>query len=153
MRSTCTRYQPHAWDYGAARNPVSLGGLVAVEAGLGVLSDGVVVNCRAEAVEGRRHGVRAPTSVIGLPIDLDRFSPATAWERAEARRRLAPGERALAIVVGEPSYQKGHDRLLTAWEDAPVGRGCTRPTSSSSPPATSRGALPSVRRSPAVRRR
>jgi len=113
-------YQPHAWNYGAARNPVSLAGLVAVEAGLGLRTDALVVNCRAEAVEGRRHGVRAPAAVVGLPIDLDRFSPVPAQERKELRDRLSPGGRALAVVVGDPSYQKGHDRLIPAWERAPV---------------------------------
>jgi glycosyltransferase involved in cell wall biosynthesis len=113
-------YQPHAWNYGAARNPLSLAGLVAVEAGLGRLTDTLVVNCRAEAVEGRRHGVRAPASVIGLPIDLGRFSPTTPDHRAELRRRLSPDGRAMAVVVGEPSWQKGTDRLVRAWERAPV---------------------------------
>ncbi len=119
-REAALLYQPHAWNYGAARNPVSLAGLVAVEAALGWGTDGLVVNCRAEAVEGRRHGVRAPAAVIGLPLDLDRFSPVSAGAREELRRELVPDGRSLAVVVGEPSYQKGHDRFLPAWERAPV---------------------------------
>jgi glycosyltransferase involved in cell wall biosynthesis len=113
-------YQPHAWNYAAARNPLSLAGLVAVEAGLGWRTDALVVNCRAEAVEGRRHGVRAPACVVGLPIDLDHFTPAPPDQRAHLRRRLSSDGRALAVAVGEPSWQKGTDRLVAAWERSPV---------------------------------
>ena len=113
-------YQPHSWNYGAARNPVSLSGLVAVEAALGPRTDALVVNCRAEAAEGRRHGVRAPAVVTGLPVDLERFAPAPQDDRRAARRRLAPDGRPMAVVVGELSWQKGHDRLVAAWEEAPV---------------------------------
>ena len=113
-------YQPHSWDYRAARHPASLGTLVAVEAALGRCTDTVVVNCREEAAEGKRHGVSVPTVVVGLPVDLARFLPPSPAEQASARRRVAPGGRRVAVVVGDLCWQKGHDRLVAAWEQSPV---------------------------------
>ena len=113
-------YQPHSWNFRAARDPVSLGGLVAVEAVLGRCSDRLVVNCVAEVEEGRRHGVAVPASVIGLPVDLERFAPPTAAQRMAARcGRVAPGRR-LVVAVGDLSWQKGQDRLVAAWERSPL---------------------------------
>lgn len=49
-------------------------------------------------------------------VDGERFAPATAWEKAAARRRLGIGEQERVILyVGRLEYMKGVDVLLGGW--------------------------------------
>lgn len=113
-------YQPHSWNYRAATNPITWASVVAAEATLARRTDLVVTNCRDETAEGRRHGVRAPAVAVGLPLDLETFTPVSAEQRAAHRRRLHPSGRPVVLNVGDLCWQKGQDRLVQAWEQAPV---------------------------------
>lgn len=52
--------------------------------------------------------------VIPVPVDLERFRPPTADERADARRSLGVDAGTAIVYVGHLQERKGADRLLTA---------------------------------------
>jgi glycosyltransferase involved in cell wall biosynthesis len=76
----------------------------------------LVANCCDEVQEGRRAGVSTSARVLGVPVDLDRFRPASEEQRAQARRNLDLPGRNVLLCVGRLSRQKGQDLLLEAWE-------------------------------------
>jgi glycosyltransferase involved in cell wall biosynthesis len=113
-------YQPHSWNYDAARSRIQAKVLSGWERRAAQRCDVVVVNCADERVEGERHGIRAPTHVVGIPIDTEHFRPVGDADRADRRRSLDLAERRIITCLASLCWQKGQDRLLRAWERAPI---------------------------------
>jgi glycosyltransferase involved in cell wall biosynthesis len=113
-------YQPHSWNFAAATTRRSLAGLRFLERAAARRTDLVVLNCRDDMAEGVRHGVRARSAVLGIPVALHHFRPPTSSERETARRQLGLDERTVVVSLGALCWQKGQDRLVEAWEEAPV---------------------------------
>jgi glycosyltransferase involved in cell wall biosynthesis len=112
-------YQPHSWAFSATSSrPVraALGRWESLAAGR---CDALVVNCEDERDEGRAHGVRAEMSVIGVPIDTDRYRPAEEREQHDEPAER-PQRRAALVCLGRISRQKGQDLLAAAWERRPL---------------------------------
>ncbi|MEG3614415.1 glycosyltransferase family 4 protein [Isoptericola haloaureus] len=66
-------------------------------------------------------GLRVPTAVIGNGVDVERFTPPTEADRAEARVRADVPEGATHVVfVGHEFDRKGLDLLLRAAADLPA---------------------------------
>jgi glycosyltransferase involved in cell wall biosynthesis len=110
-----TVFAPHAWSFEAVRGPVRTATRtwerVAVR-----WTDLLVCVSRAEQDVGERAGVRVtPTVVVPNGIDVERWSPASADERARARAELDEPAGPLAVCVGRLARQKGQDLLLDAW--------------------------------------
>ncbi len=113
-------YQPHAWNFAAARGRPSREALAAWERFAGRRTDLVVSNCHDDLLEGQRYGVDTAAAVVGVPIATDVFSPVTAGRRAAIRETLGLDERRVVLCLASLCWQKGQDRLLAAWEQAPL---------------------------------
>ena len=113
-------YQPHSWNYDAARSRIQARVLAGWERRASTRCDVVAVNCDDERVEGERHGIETPTRVAGIPIDTEHFRPVDDALRAERRRGLGLGDRRIITCLASLCWQKGQDRLLRAWEQAPI---------------------------------
>jgi glycosyltransferase involved in cell wall biosynthesis len=113
-------YQPHSWNYDAARHRAQHVGLVAWERWASGRTDLVVVNCLDEKSEGLRNGVRAPIEVVGIPIDTDRFAPVAHEIRRRERVDLGLAADRTLLCLASLCWQKGQDRLVEAWEQSPV---------------------------------
>jgi glycosyltransferase involved in cell wall biosynthesis len=79
----------------------------------------MITNCRAEQAEGASHGVRAATSVVGVPLDTTHFAPHRG-DRTPLRAELGLAASFVAVCVGRISHQKGQRALAAAWEAAPL---------------------------------
>ncbi|MCF6467023.1 glycosyltransferase family 4 protein [Nonomuraea sp. MG754425] len=111
-----TLFQPHGWSWLAARGPAATAALswerLAVR-----WADRVICVGAGEAALARRHGVAGDLLVVRNGVDLRRFTPAGAHERAAARARHGlAADVPLAVCVGRVTRQKGQDVLLSAWE-------------------------------------
>lgn len=60
-----------------------------------------------------------PARIVEIPngVDIHRFRPVSAQERARLRRELHLPEGQLVLYVGRLHYQKGLESLLRAWKD------------------------------------
>ncbi len=112
-------YQPHGWNYDAATSRPSREVLERWERYAGRRTDVVATNCLDEKREGEQHGVSAAGSVVGVPICTDTFAPASAEQRMATRRELGLDGRRVALCLASLCWQKGQDRLVTAWEQSP----------------------------------
>jgi glycosyltransferase involved in cell wall biosynthesis len=112
-------YQPHAWNFAAARGPGSLRAVSGWERWAARRTDVIAVNCEAEAREGRVHGILPDPVVVGFPVDSAAFLPADAATRARTRRELGLGSRRVVVCLGALCWQKGQDLLVAAWERRP----------------------------------
>jgi glycosyltransferase involved in cell wall biosynthesis len=110
-------YQPHCWAFAAAGRGAAIA--VGWERRAIRRTDVLVTNCHDETAEGESRGVRAARNhVIGVPIDIDRFSPGEPATRP-ATEIAGDGVR-LLVCPGRISWQKGQDLLAEAWEEAPL---------------------------------
>jgi glycosyltransferase involved in cell wall biosynthesis len=79
----------------------------------------LVTNCSDETAEAEERGVRSERNhVIGVPIDVERFSPGEP-HLTPPGIDTANGTR-LVVCPGRISWQKGQDLLVSAWERRPV---------------------------------
>lgn len=110
-----TLFQPHAWSFQVG------GGLAPLARAWerwGARWTDLLVCCgHAELDVGRASGVRCAAEVVSNSIDVDRYTPAGAAERAAARALLDLGADPLVVCVGRLSHQKGQDLLLDAWPE------------------------------------
>ena len=113
-------YQPHSWNYDAARHRAQHWGLVAWERWASRRTDVIVVNCLDELSEGLRNGVRAPIDVVGIPIDTDRFAPVSHEIQQRERVNLGLAAGKTLVCLASLCWQKGQDRLVEEWERSPV---------------------------------
>ncbi len=111
----CVVYQPHSWAFEAVRWPFARWVARWERAALR-RTDRLVVNCSAEAEEAARNGVAVEADVVGVPLDLDYFSPLTV-PRAGGNQVPQPN---LLLCVGRISRQKGQEQLAAAWEAQPI---------------------------------
>lgn len=110
-------YQPHSFAFDAV--PARLSWAVAAAERRGSrFTDRMVTNCGAEEAEGASHGIRTPTTVVGLPVDTDCYAPLSGEQEA-LRRELGLTQSFVAVCVGRISRQKGQRALAAAWEEAP----------------------------------
>ncbi len=109
-----TIYQPHGWTWQSEQ-----GALARAAVGWERLAqrwtDVLVCVSQAERDAGRAHGLTAPMRVVPNGVDLDRFRPADAADRAAARERLGLPDGPLAVCVGRLDEQKGQATLVQAW--------------------------------------
>ncbi|HEX2316745.1 MAG TPA: glycosyltransferase [Thermomonospora sp.] len=104
-------FQPHAWSWHA-------GGRLALwwERLAARRTDLLVCVGGGEAWQGLAARVRAPYRVVRNGVDLTRFRPADAAEKARARAQVGVAQDVpLAVCVGRVTRQKGQDVLLAAW--------------------------------------
>ncbi|SEG69558.1 Glycosyltransferase involved in cell wall bisynthesis [Thermomonospora echinospora] len=117
-------FQPHGWSWPAAGG--GLGWLALWwERAAARRTDLLVCVGAGEAQVGIAGRVPGLLRIVRNGVDLTRFRPAGAEEKAQARARLGidPDAR-LAVCVGRVTRQKGQDVLLKAW---PLVRaGCPR---------------------------
>jgi glycosyltransferase involved in cell wall biosynthesis len=119
-RSTAVVYQPHSWSFDAVGSSVLRSAIIRVERSGAQRTHRLVGNCDEEIAEGVTNGVRTPHTVLGLPLDTDFFTPLETDERTRVRERLGLDDRVVATCVGRLCRQKAQDRLVAAWEAAPV---------------------------------
>jgi glycosyltransferase involved in cell wall biosynthesis len=140
-------YQPHSFAFAAV--PPRLAWAVTVAERRGSRhTDRMVTNCHDEHGEGAARGVRTPTTVIGLPVDITHFAP-TEQDRASVRADLGLTADFVAVCVGRLSRQKGQRALAAAWEAAQpkdsvlvlVGPGDPQEISEAAPTTTGRSLL------------
>jgi glycosyltransferase involved in cell wall biosynthesis len=133
-----TLFQPHAWSFEAVAGATARAA-VGWERFGARWADVIVCVSEGERLRGEEVGVRARYEVIPNGIDLTRWAPASADDRAAARAALGVDARVpLAVAVGRLAPQKGQDVLLSAWprvldtvpdaELALVGDGPLRPS-------------------------
>jgi glycosyltransferase involved in cell wall biosynthesis len=109
-----TVFQPHAWSVNAVPS-VLHGTAAAWERVATRWTDLVLCGAQDECNVGRSLGVHAEYAVVPNGVDTDRFSPASAVDRAQAQARLGIDTGPLAVCVGRVCRQKGQDLLLHAW--------------------------------------
>lgn len=109
-------YQPHSFAFDAV--PARFSWAVAAAERRGSrFTDRMVTNCSAENAEGVAHGIRTPTTVVGLPVDTDHYAPRDG-DRTALREELGLPPGFVAVCVGRISRQKGQRALAAAWEAA-----------------------------------
>lgn len=112
-RSRPTLFSPHAWSFlhgGPATRRLAL----AWERTAARWTDVFLCVSEAEHRRGIAAGVGGAWAVVPNAVDLDKFAPAAAGERAAIRSAL--GLAAPTVVcVGRLAPQKGQDVLLSAW--------------------------------------
>ena len=113
-------YQPHSWAFRAVPK-MTVGLIRALEGHAQRHTAAVLVNCESEGQEGARAGLRLRPHVVGVPIDLDHFSPSAL---ANSALPLERGNRSVLVCVGRLSAQKGQLELARAWEKHPLPATC-----------------------------
>jgi len=110
-----TIFQPHAWSWQAVGSrPAAI--LRAGERFALRWTSALVCVGREEAEAGRRSGLGDRIRVIRSGVDLERFRPVGADERAATRARLGlPASAPVVVCVGRCTRQKGQDVLVAAW--------------------------------------
>ena len=110
-----TIFQPHAWSWQAVGSrPAAV--LRAGERFALRWTSALVCVGREEAEAGRRSGLGDRIRVIRSGVDLERFRPVGADERAATRARLGlPASAPVVVCVGRCTRQKGQDVLVAAW--------------------------------------
>ncbi|REE97712.1 glycosyltransferase [Thermomonospora umbrina] len=104
-------FQPHGWSWQAVGRPSLWWERLAARR-----TDLLVCVGSGEAWQGLAARIRGPYRVVRNGVDLTRFRPADAEEKARARTRLGVGQDVpLAVCVGRVTRQKGQDVLLAAW--------------------------------------
>jgi len=113
-------YQPHAWSFDLFTEARVRRLLMAWERAASRWTDVLVTNCKDEIDEGRRIGIATPGHALGVPVDVKRFHPVGAAEQHRQRQALGLGDRKTLLCLGRLARQKGQDRLVEAWEAAPL---------------------------------
>ena len=105
--------QPHSWAFRAV--PKLAAGVVrAFESRAQRRTAALLVNCESEGNEGRLAGLRLKPHVVGVPVDLDRFSP---HNLPAPPRTMTDLDQELLVCIGRLCAQKGQVELARAWEE------------------------------------
>ena len=113
-------YQPHSWAFEVTDSRLAAALVTRWERFAAGRTDAIVVNCDDERREGAEHGIRSAITVVGLPLDTERFRPASLDRRAELRAGWDVADRLVVVCVGRISRQKGQDQLVSEWERSPI---------------------------------
>ena len=113
-RSRAVVYQPHGWSFDAVTGLVAAGARAWERIG-SRRCDAIVCVSEAERSNGIAIGISRTMEVIPNGVDLERFRPLSAADRAQLRERLGMPEAPIALCVGRLSSEKGQDVLLDAW--------------------------------------
>jgi glycosyltransferase involved in cell wall biosynthesis len=114
-RRRATIMQPHAWSFFAKTGPVRRATLE-WERIAARWTDVVLCVSEDERRLGIESGVQAEYRVLPNGVDLDRFRPASAADRAAAREQLGlPGSAPIALCAGRLHRQKNQGALLDVW--------------------------------------
>ncbi|PVZ04580.1 glycosyltransferase [Actinomycetospora cinnamomea] len=110
-----TIFQPHAWSWQAVP-PVAAPVLRAGERRALRWTSALVCVGHDEAETGRRAGLGHRLRVVRSGVDLERYRPVGAAERAATRAELGlPAAAPVVVCVGRCTRQKGQDVLVAAW--------------------------------------
>lgn len=109
-------YQPHSFAFDAVPSRLTWA-VTGAERWASRFTDHMVTNCGDERDEGAGHGIRIPTTVVGLPLELSHFAPLEG-DRTTLRHELGITADFVAVCVGRISRQKGQRELAAAWEAA-----------------------------------
>ena len=109
-----TLFQPHAWSFYAAGEPVRSAAL-GWERIAARWADAVVCVSEGERAAGEQAGIRAEWRVVANGIDLEAFRPVSDNERMAVREELGVGPGPVAVCLGRICRQKGQDVLVEAW--------------------------------------
>ncbi|MGH3316032.1 MAG: glycosyltransferase family 4 protein [Nocardioidaceae bacterium] len=120
LGSSAVVYQPHSWAFEAAPTPLGPRTVGGWEKRAARRTHALVTNCTEEKEEGARFGVDVPATVIGLPLDTERYRPGDDKDRASSRERLGLTSRHVLVCVGRLSRQKGQVALAEQWERDPL---------------------------------
>lgn len=115
-RDVALVYQPHAWSFELYDSRLFSSLLRRWESSSSSRTEVLVANCDDEVDEGRSIGVRTPSHVVGVAVDLARFHPVDTQQRQVIRRRLGIDSKHMVLCLGRLARQKGQDLLLEAWE-------------------------------------
>lgn len=115
-----TVFQPHGWSFDAVTGLMRRA-TVAWERAATRWATVTLCVSEAERRRGEAHGLRGEWRVVHNGVDLEALVPASAEERAAARRRLEVDDRPTVVCVGRLCREKGQDVLLDAWP-AVLGR-------------------------------
>lgn len=113
-------YQPHSWAFDAV--PRWVAPMVAwFERWAAKRTDLVLTNCQDEINEAQRYHVRPDRSVaLGVPVDLNRFTPVSEAERRSLRQQYGvPLDKSIYLCLGRLTRQKGQQILVPAWDQRP----------------------------------
>ncbi|MDP9068349.1 MAG: glycosyltransferase family 4 protein [Actinomycetota bacterium] len=109
-------FQPHAWSFDAATGPLRTAALL-WERHAARRTDTVVCVSEAERAAGMLAGLSPTWELIPNGVDPRVWTEADTEERSRCRMSLdIDPDTPVALCVGRPSRQKGHDVLLEAWE-------------------------------------
>ena len=111
-----TVFQPHGWSFyplsGALRRAA-----VGWERTGARWAAAVVCVSDTERRRGEAEGIRARWEVVPNGVDVRALAPASAGDRAAARKRLGLPEGPLVVCLGRICRAKGQDQLVGAWPD------------------------------------
>lgn len=111
---TALVYQPHGLPFTMV-GPLAPA-LRGTERLLARRTDMLLAVSEREARALRDAGVRSPVWTTSVPVDLERFRPATATERRAARDRLGLAASVRVVVsIGRITRAKGQDLLVEQW--------------------------------------
>ncbi len=109
-------YQPHSWPFDAVSSPAPRWALARFERWASRRTDLLATNCQDEIDEARGNRIETRAIALGVPIDLDWFTPVDDVERKELRKKLELDGRMAFVCLGRVVRQKGYDILLREWE-------------------------------------
>lgn len=115
-----TVYQPHAWSFDLFTDGRIRRAMIGWERLASRWTDVLATNCVDEIDEGRRVGIGAVGHALGIPLDVERFTPVDDAEQRRQRLALGLGDRKTVLCLGRLARQKGQDLLVAAWETDPL---------------------------------
>ena len=109
-----TVFQPHGWSFYPLSGPMRRAAIAWERAGAR-WADAVACVSESERRRGEAAGIRARWEVVPNGVDVRSLPPASAEDRADARRELELPDGPLVVCLGRICRAKGQDQLVEAW--------------------------------------